>query len=126
MPWAKSYPRDVALEVSVPEEPFWRMAEAAAAEFAALPALDFLGRRTSYRELGRLIDRAAAGFQALGVGPGVNVGLLLPNCPYYVICYFAVLKAGGTVVNYNPLYVVRELVHQIGDSETAIMVTLDL
>ncbi|HUI16895.1 MAG TPA: long-chain fatty acid--CoA ligase [Alphaproteobacteria bacterium] len=126
MPWAKSYPHDVTLEVSVPEEPFWRMAETAAAEFAALPALDFLGHRTSYRELGRLIDRAAAGFQALGVGRGVNVGLMLPNCPYYVICYFAVLKAGGTVVNYNPLYVVREIVHQIDDSETAIMVTLDL
>ena len=43
-----------------------------------------------------------------------------------MICYFAVLKAGGTVVNYNPLYVVREIVHQIDDSETTIMVTLDL
>jgi len=125
-PWAKSYPPGIAHALKVPKEPFWRLAEEAVAEFAELTALDFLDRRTSYRELGHLIDRAAAGFQALGVGRGVKVGLFLPNCPYYVICYFAVLKAGGTVVNYNPLYVPREIVHQIDDSETEIMVTLDL
>jgi len=125
-PWAKSYPPGIAHALSVPKKPFWRLAEEAAAEFAERAALDFLDRRTSYRELGHLIDRAAAGFQALGVGRGVKVGLFLPNCPYYVICYFAVLKAGGTIVNYNPLYVPREIVHQIDDSETEIMVTLDL
>ncbi|HXQ68382.1 MAG TPA: long-chain fatty acid--CoA ligase [Alphaproteobacteria bacterium] len=125
-PWAKSYPPGIAHALKVPKEPFWRLTDEAVAEFAELTALDFLDRRTSYRELGHLIDRAAAGFQALGVGRGVKVGLLLPNCPYYVICYFAVLKAGGTIVNYNPLYVPREIVHQIDDSETEIMVTLDL
>ena len=46
--------------------------------------------------------------------------------PYFVICFFAVLKAGGTVVSYNPLYAEREIAHQIEDSETDLMVTLDL
>jgi long-chain acyl-CoA synthetase len=73
-----------------------------------------------------LVDRAAAGLQALGVGEGTKVGLFLPNCPYFVICFFAVLKAGGTVVSYNPLYAEREIAHQIEDSETDLMVTLDL
>ncbi len=125
-PWAKSYPPGVPLALSIPEKSFALLLEEAAAEFAPRPALDFLDRRMSYRELADIVRRAAAGFQALGVAPGVKVGLMLPNCPYYVICYFAVLKAGGTVVNYNPLYVAREIVHQIDDSETAIMVTLDL
>ena len=69
---------------------------------------------------------AAKGFQALGVGKGARVGLFLPNCPYYVICFFAVLKAGGTVVNYNPLYADREIARQIEDSRTTIMVTLNI
>ncbi|HVI50715.1 MAG TPA: long-chain fatty acid--CoA ligase [Candidatus Sulfotelmatobacter sp.] len=90
------------------------------------PALDFLGRKTSYGELARLIDRAARGFQQLGVKKGTRVGLCLPNSPYYIVCYFAVLKAGGIVVNFNPLYVERELKHQIEDSGTTIMVTLDI
>ena len=44
----------------------------------------------------------------------------------FVICYYGVLRAGGTVVNYNPLYVERELAFQIEDSETEIMITMDL
>ena len=43
-------------------------------------------------------DRAAAGFQKLGVKPGVNVGLYLPNTPHYLIAFFGVLKAGGIYV----------------------------
>jgi long-chain acyl-CoA synthetase len=124
--WLKSYPPGVPRTLEVPQRPLFTLLDDAAAEFAARPALDFLGRIYSYQELQTLVNRAAAGFQALGVAPGVKVGLLLPNCPYSVICYYAVLKAGGTVVNYNPLYAAREIVHQIDDSQTAIMVTLDL
>ncbi len=86
----------------------------------------FSGRRYSYAEVLNLVNRAARGFQDMGVGPGVRVGLCLPNSPTYVISYYGVLKAGGTVVNYNPLYVERELEHQITNSQTEIMVTLDL
>lgn len=98
----------------------------AASRFADRPAMDFLGRRTSYGELGRLVDLAARGFQQLGVKKGTRVGLCLPNTPYYIISFFAVLKAGGIVVNFNPLYVERELKHQINDSGVTIMVTLDI
>ena len=50
----------------------------------------------------------------------------MPNCPTFIIYYFAMLKAGGTVVNYNPLYTLDELTFQVKDSETELMVTLDL
>jgi long-chain acyl-CoA synthetase len=98
----------------------------AVAKFPNRPALDFLGRHTSYRELGVLVARAACGLQQLGVKKGTRVGLCLPNTPYYVVCYFAVLKLGGVVVNFNPLYVEREMAHQIADSGTSLMVTLDI
>ncbi len=110
----------------IPLVPAPSILEESARRFADRPALDFLGRKTSYGELARLVDRAARGFQQLGVKKGTRVGLCLPNCPYYVISYFAVLKAGGIVVNFNPLYVERELKHQIEDSGTRIMVTLDI
>ncbi len=100
--------------------------QAAVHRWGSRPAMDFLGRRWSYRELGDLVERAARGLQDIGVGRGTKVGLCLPNTPYYVIFYYAVLRAGGTVVNFNPLYVERELSHQIADSGTTIMVVLDL
>ena len=89
-------------------------------------AIDFLGRRTTYRELLRRVDRVAAGLQAIGVAQGDRVGLCLPNTPFFVIAYFAVLKIGAVVVNYNPLYVERELEHQVRDSATSVMFVIDV
>ncbi|MEO9166929.1 MAG: long-chain fatty acid--CoA ligase [Aestuariivirga sp.] len=113
-------------EIQIPLKPIYSLLDEAVASRGQSPAMDFLGRQWSYGELGELVDKAAAGFRAIGVKRDVRVGLHLPNTPYYIICYFAILKAGGTVVNYNPLYVERELAQQIKDSDTSIMVTMDL
>jgi long-chain acyl-CoA synthetase len=98
----------------------------AAGAYGNRPAISFLGRGWTYGVLETLVNHAAHGLQTLGVAQGTRVGLCLPNSPYAVIFYFAVLRAGGIVVNYNPLYVERELAHQIRDSGTEMMVTIDL
>lgn len=90
------------------------------------PAADFLGKVWTYREYGEMVEKTAAGLQSMGVKPGVHVGLCLPNTPYYTVFYFAILKIGGTVVNFNPLYVERELAFQARDADVRIMVTMDL
>ena len=89
-------------------------------------AIDFLGRRWRYSEIANLVDRAAQGLQELGLTPGERVGLCLPNTPYFVIFYFAIMKAGGIVVNYNPLYSEPELSTQVDDSGTTMMVLPDV
>ena len=96
------------------------------ARMPGAPAIDFMGRRLSYGQLGDLVTRAARGLQGLGVKPGDRVGLCLPNTPYFPIFYFAALKLGAVIVNFNPLYVERELDFQIKDSGTTVMVTVDL
>ena len=98
----------------------------AAAKFGSRPCTNFLGKVLTYREIARMVDRAATGLQKLGVKKGTKVGLFMPNCPTYIVYYFGTLKAGGTVVNFNPLYTLEELAFQIKDSETELMVTLDL
>ncbi len=95
-------------------------------DYPACRAISFLGRNWTYAQLGAEVTRATQGLQAIGVVPGTRVGLCLPNTPYAVIWFFAVLRAGGVVVNFNPLYVERELIHQITDSGTEVMVTIDL
>jgi long-chain acyl-CoA synthetase len=102
------------------------MLDNAVSRFADRPAIDFLGKTTSYAELGALVTRATAGLQALGVKKGTKIGLCLPNCPYFVVMYYAILKAGGTVVNFNPLYTEREIENQARDAGIEIMVSLDL
>lgn len=125
-PWEENYADGVDWRAPIPAKPLYAILDDAVAQFSDRPCADFLGKSFTYREIGDLVNRAAKGLQAIGVGPGTHVGLFLPNTPYYIVCYFAVLKSGGTVVNFNPLYAEREIAHQIEDSETDIMVTLDL
>ena len=125
-PWIKSYPKGVRWDADLPLMPVQQLLADAVKRWPDNPAIEFMGRTLTYREFGELADRAAKGFQDLGVGPGVHVGLYLPNTPHYPIAFFGVLKAGGTVVNYSPLDAERVLAHKIEDSETDILVTLDL
>ena len=125
-PWAAQYPCAVDWLLDIPVRPVHALLDDAAAAFAARPFLDFLGSRQTYAETARLIAKAAVGFQRLGVRKGTKVGLLLPNSPYTVICYFAILKAGGTVVNYDPLCAEQPFLRQVENSETEIVVTLDV
>jgi long-chain acyl-CoA synthetase len=100
--------------------------EDAARRWRGQTALHFMGRNVGYAELDRLADRMTAGLQRLGVGPGVHVGIYLPNTPHYFIAFFGILKAGGTVVNYSPLDAEAVLEHKVEDSETQLLITLDM
>jgi AMP-binding enzyme len=97
-PWVGSYPPGVRWDAEIPLMPVQEILEQSARKWPDQPATEFMGCRISYRELESLANRAARGLQQLGVGPGVHVGLYLPNTPHYLIAFFGVLKAGGTVV----------------------------
>jgi long-chain acyl-CoA synthetase len=125
-PWEKSYPPSVRWNAPLELSSVQTVLEKAAERFGSKPALDFMNKQTTYAELDELANRAAAGFQKLGVGPGVHVGLFLPNTPHYVIAFFGVLKAGGVVVNYSPLDALPTLQLKVEDSETDILVSLDV
>ncbi len=125
-PWLKNYPEGLDWNHAFEARPLFDLADRAAADHPDKIAVEFLGRSYTFAEIGRLIDRAARGFQKLGVKKGTHVGLYLPNCPQFIVCYYGILKAGGTVVNFSPLYSEPELVHQAEDSKTTILVTLDV
>ena len=96
-PWIKSYPPGVKWDADISPTPVQQILEDAAANWPGNPAIDFMGRKITFTELNDLANRAAAGLQKLGVGPGIHVGLYLANTPHYLISLFGVLKAGGTV-----------------------------
>ncbi len=87
---------------------------------------DFMGARQSYADIAARVTRLAGGLQAQGMAKGDRIGLFLPNVPDYLIAYYAVLMAGGIVVNMSPLYSVDELAHQISDSGARVIVTTDV
>jgi long-chain acyl-CoA synthetase len=124
-PWIASYPRGLRWDTEIAARPVQEILDEACARWPDRAAVDFMGRQISYAELSELVSRAAKGLQGLGVGPGVHVGLYLANTPHYIVSFFAVLKAGGVVVNYSPLDAEKVLEHKIGDSQTDVLITLD-
>lgn len=117
---------DVPASPPIPARLLTDLLEAAVRDYGARPAIDFMGRGWSYAEIGAMVDRVAAGLQAHGLGPGMRLGLCLPNTPYFVVLYFAALRCGAIIVNFNPLYVEHELRHQIRDSGTTVMAVIDV
>jgi long-chain acyl-CoA synthetase len=126
-PWIASYPEGIAWDVEVNVRPVHEQVLAACAKTPDAVALDFLGGKTTFGDMGKAITAFAGALQSqFGVGKGSRVALLLPNTPFYPIAYYAVLRAGGTVVNCNPLYTVHELSHIADNAGADLMITLDL
>ncbi len=121
-----TYPLGTHWNLSVPSQTLVQFMDEALKQYADHPCIDFLGKKYTYQEVDALIDKAAAGLQNLGVRKGDKVGLYMPNTPYYPILFFGALKAGGVVVNFCPMHTLTELRQQAQDSETKILVTLDL
>jgi long-chain acyl-CoA synthetase len=124
-PWLHWYAPGVPAEVHVPNVPLTTLLDNAVARAPRRAALVFLGRKLSYREVGRSVDRLAWALGNLGVHKGDRVALLLPNCPQLVIAFFAVLRRGGIVVMHNPLYTVPELHNQLADCGARVAITFD-
>jgi long-chain acyl-CoA synthetase len=124
-PWLAQYPDAMDWHADIPVKPLYALLDDTVARHAHHPAFDFMGKKWTYGELSALVDRFACGLKEL-IKPKDRVGLLLPNCVYYPIAYFAILKCGATVVNCNPLYTASELEHQILDSGAQVMVTIDV
>jgi long-chain acyl-CoA synthetase len=90
------------------------------------PCVSFMGKEYTYRDMDLMINRIAAKLQNMGVKKGDTIGICLPNTPYFVAAYYAILKTGATVVNFNPLYTEKEIIYQVENSEIKYIFTLDL
>ncbi|PXA98826.1 dicarboxylate--CoA ligase PimA [Nostoc sp. 3335mG] len=126
-PWIASYPEGIEWDTEIDTTPVHEQVLAACARNPSAVALDFLGGTTTFGDLAKKIVAFAGALQSqYGVKKGSRVALMLPNTPFYPIAYYGVLRAGGTVVNCNPLYTVPELSHITANAGADIMVTLDL
>lgn len=124
--WEQAYPDGLEWELSALDHPVHHIIENTARQYPERPCLDFQNTKYTYSEVVEKIDRFAAGLQHAGIKKADRIGLCLPNCPYYVICYFAALKIGAVVVNFNLLYTQSEIEQQMKDSGVVMMITLDL
>jgi long-chain acyl-CoA synthetase len=89
------------------------------------PATQFLGAELTYLDLKQRSDALAAALADLGIVKGDRVGIMLPNCPQYIIAAFAILRLDAVVVNINPSYTSREVLVVAADSTPRALIALD-
>jgi long-chain acyl-CoA synthetase len=125
-PWLKHYAPGVPAQIDFGSyRSIVDVFEQACEEFHEKPAFENFGTCLDFATLDRLSRDFAAALQARGIQPGDRVALMMPNILQYPVALFGVLRAGGVVVNTNPMYTARELRHQLVDSGARAIVVVD-
>ncbi len=124
--WHKSYAPGVPFEMEFEEITLPEVLTRNAELFPNQAALFFMGKMISFPELEKLVNCFARALTSLGVKKGDKVAMLLPNIPQIVIANYATFRIGAVAVMNNPLYTERELEYQLNDSDSKILITLDL
>lgn len=125
-PWLKFYEKAVEQNPLIPEKSVPDLFDETVQSSPRRPAIVFFGRKFSYAQLDLMVRHMAAALASLGVKRGDRVAIILPNIPQYPITHYALMKLGASIVPTNPLYVERELQHQLNDSGSEVAVALDL
>ncbi len=124
--WLKHYEKGVPEKIDYPDKPLFKLVEETAKDHPDTPAVIFMGKKITFKELQKAIDQFAAALYDLGIRQGDRVAIILPNLPQYPIVHYALMKLGAIIVPTNPLYVERELEYQMNDSGAKAVIVLDL
>ena len=122
-PWHHFWPEGVPHHLDYPEIPLFTLLSDTARKYPQEIAFSCEQEHLTYSALDELTDRLAAGLGKIGVEPGDRIVLCLPNCPDFIVGYYGILKAGGSVSPANPLNRAAELKHQIKDSQAEVIIT---
>ncbi len=125
-PWLKNYDYNVPQTIQFPQIPAQDLVHIAAATFPYKASTSFYGSVMTFRQVRSQMLRMANALIKLGVKKGDRVGLALPNCPQYVVAYYAALSAGAIVVNMNPMYTHDELKFMMENSGLETLFTFDM
>jgi len=124
--WLESYPPNTAADIGPLEHPsVAALINDSFKRFANRPAYTCMGKTITYSEMEQLSSAVGAWLQSLGLQKGDRVAVMMPNILQMPVTMAAVLRAGYTVVNVNPLYTPRELEHQLKDSGAKAIIILE-
>lgn len=124
--WLKSYAPGVPHSIKYDEITVVHGFERSAKEFPNKDALIFIDAKITFKKMQSMVNKIANALLDMGVKPGDKVAMLLPNMPQIVIGSYAAWKIGAVVVMNNPLYTDHELEYQLNNSESTVLITMDL
>lgn len=124
--WFSSYDKHVSKEFTYPECTLYEVLENTVSQSPNKVALRFFDFEQTYQEFFQRVHQFAAALKSLGVKKGDRVGIMLPNCPQYLVSYYASFACGAVVVQISPFYTKTEIRKIVKDSAVKVMICLDL
>jgi long-chain acyl-CoA synthetase len=121
----ENHPAGVPLKIKYPEMPLYEFWNNSARKFPGRDSLIYLGARYTYSKIWKQVQSFAKNLQKMGVKKGDNIGIILPNCPQFIISYYAAQLLGATVVTINPLMPKEEIEREINHTDCKILIVLD-
>lgn len=125
-PWFQHYPEEISKSIDYEVATLQSYLKRASKIYPEKVAFHFMGKEMTYQEVYESSLKLANQLKSLGIEQGDRVAIMLANTPQAVISYYGALMAGAIVVQTNPLYVEREIEHQMNDSGAKVMICLDL
>ena len=122
--WFDHYEPGVPHSLDYPQLSLDQLFHQSALTHQQKPAVNFMGHELTYGELASQVNGFASALSDMGINKGDRVAVHLPNCTQFPIVFFAALSIGAIVVPCNPLYVAREMEHQINDCGAETIITL--
>lgn len=124
--WLKSYPKGVPAEIDYTQyRSLVHLLEESFKKYATRNAYVCMDKFMTYAEVDQLSRQFGAWLQSKGLQKGARVAVMMPNILQYPVAIAAILRAGYTVVNVNPLYTPRELEHQLNDSGSEVIIVVE-
>ena len=125
-PWLKHFDFWVPAEFNAPNQSLYQILQIASVSYKEKPAVAFMGAKFTFGEYKAQVDRLSTALAGLGIAKGDRVGIMLPNCPQYILSFFAIVRLGAIVVNINPIYTPREVEMVAKDSGARAIIVMDL
>jgi long-chain acyl-CoA synthetase len=125
-PWLKNYDKHVPHKLKYEEKSFTELFSEVVSRYPDKTALIYLGRSITFREVDILSNQIAHFLIRAGLKPDDVVGLHLPNLPAHYIAVLGAQKAGCITTGLSPLLTAHEMAHQLKDSDTKVIFTVDV
>ncbi len=117
-PWLKNYPAGVPVNIDPDKyDNLLAFVKEQLVKYSSRPAFECFGKRLTFKQVDQMSDQFAGYLQYRGLRPNDKIAIMMPNLLQFPIALFGAMKAGLVVVNTNPLYTSREMLHQFTDSE---------
>ena len=123
--WLKSYDKGVPADIESKDSKPYDFLKYSAASIPDRMAVVFFNYKIKYGDLKERVDSFSAYLKSLGISKGDKVAVDLPNCPQYIIAFFAINKIGAVVTQISPTYFEVEIDRIIGNSGAKVLIIFD-